>query len=132
MQDHAAHKGGCYVSPPLPGAAVCAALSRLGRGEVTVSPLDRPWNHERALVERWSSKKIAELLHLAPTTVATYRSRGKDKLGVGDLSSLVELALTHGLRPPARRVVTPAFLSLGGKSRDASVFPKGRVARMPA
>jgi DNA-binding NarL/FixJ family response regulator len=49
------------------------------------------------VVEGNSSAKVAELLHLSPNTVDTYRSRVMHKLGVGDITGLVRFAIQHGI-----------------------------------
>lgn len=51
------------------------------------------------VVEGHSSAKIAELIHLSPNSVDTYRSRLMKKLGVSDLSGLVKFAIQHGVTP---------------------------------
>ena len=49
------------------------------------------------VVEGKSSAAIAEILHLSPKTVETYRGRLMQKLGVSDLPALVKFAIQHGL-----------------------------------
>ena len=44
-----------------------------------------------------SSARIAEMLHLSPKTVDTYRSRLMEKLNISDIASLVKFAIQHGL-----------------------------------
>ena len=65
------------------------------------SPLESLSQREREilqmLVEGRSGVEIARLLHVSPKTVDTYRSRMMQKLGIGDLPSLVKFALQHGL-----------------------------------
>jgi DNA-binding NarL/FixJ family response regulator len=51
------------------------------------------------VAEGKSSAEIALTLSLSPKTVETYRSRLMEKLGVGDLPSLVKFAVQHGLTP---------------------------------
>jgi DNA-binding NarL/FixJ family response regulator len=41
--------------------------------------------------------RIAEMLHLSPKTVDTYRSRLMEKLNLSDIASLVKFAIQHGL-----------------------------------
>jgi len=47
-----------------------------------------------------TSKEIARLVGVKPSTVDTYRSRIMAKLGVEDLPSLVRFAVRHGLIKP--------------------------------
>jgi len=47
-----------------------------------------------------TSIEIGHMIHLAPSSVQTYRSRLMMKLGVSDVPSLVKFALEHGLTPP--------------------------------
>jgi DNA-binding NarL/FixJ family response regulator len=49
------------------------------------------------LAEGKPASKIAETLHLAPSTVETYRYRLMQKLGISDLPGLIKFALQHGL-----------------------------------
>lgn len=52
------------------------------------------------VVRGFSSAEIGRQLHLSPKTVATYRSRLMAKLGVGDITALVRLAIRHKLVEP--------------------------------
>lgn len=65
------------------------------------SPLESLSQREREilqlLVEGRSGIDIAHELNISPKTVDTYRSRMMQKLGIGDLPSLVRFALQHGL-----------------------------------
>jgi len=71
------------------------------QGPSTESPLEMLSVRERQILqlvaEGNSSKEIAEMLHLATSTVATYRSRLMKKLGIGDLSELIRFAVKHGV-----------------------------------
>lgn len=49
------------------------------------------------LVEGKSNTKIAEILFLSPKTIETYRSHLMQKLGIGDLPTLVKFAIQHGI-----------------------------------
>jgi DNA-binding NarL/FixJ family response regulator len=65
--------------------------------------LDRLSSREREVL-KWvvrgkSSAEIAELLHLSPKTVESYRSRLMQKLEIDDLPSLVRFAIQQGLLP---------------------------------
>jgi DNA-binding NarL/FixJ family response regulator len=65
------------------------------------SPLDRLSSREREIlqlvVEGKSSAEIAERLFLSTKSIETYRSRLMQKLGIGDLPSLIKFAIQHGL-----------------------------------
>lgn len=65
------------------------------------SPLETLSSREREIlqlvVEGNSSAKIAEILHLSPKSVETYRSRLMHKLGIRDVPGLVKFAIEHGL-----------------------------------
>jgi DNA-binding NarL/FixJ family response regulator len=67
------------------------------------SPLDRLSPREREVLqlvaEGKSSSSIADILHLSPKTVETYRSRLMQKLNLSDISGLVKFAIQHGLIP---------------------------------
>jgi DNA-binding NarL/FixJ family response regulator len=69
--------------------------------EVATSPLERLSSREiqvlKFVVEGRTSKEVARLLGVLPTTVDTYRSRVMAKLGVRDVPALVRLAIRHGL-----------------------------------
>ena len=69
-------------------------------GEID-DPLARLSAREREilqlLVEGKSNTKIAELLFLSPKTIETYRSHLMQKLGIGDLPTLVKFAIQHGI-----------------------------------
>jgi DNA-binding NarL/FixJ family response regulator len=64
-------------------------------------PLARLSAREREILqlvaEGKSSAKIAEILHLSPKSVNTYRSRLMRKLGVSDVAGLVRFALQRGV-----------------------------------
>jgi DNA-binding NarL/FixJ family response regulator len=68
---------------------------------VTESPLDRLSPRERnilqLLAEGHSNAEAAQVLAISVKTVETYRSRLMQKLGLGDVASLVKFALQHGL-----------------------------------
>jgi len=52
------------------------------------------------VVEGKTSSEIARIVHLAPSSVQTYRSRLMTKLGVSDVPSLVKFAIQHGITSP--------------------------------
>ncbi|HEX9435518.1 MAG TPA: LuxR C-terminal-related transcriptional regulator [Burkholderiales bacterium] len=68
---------------------------------MVTSPLERLSSREiqvlKLVVEGRTSKEIARLLGVLPTTVDTYRSRLMTKLQVRDVPALVRLAIRHGL-----------------------------------
>jgi DNA-binding NarL/FixJ family response regulator len=68
------------------------------------SPLERLTKRElqvlQLTVEGKSAAEIAVSLSVTPGTVATYRWRLMEKLGLSDLPSLVKFAIQHGLTPP--------------------------------
>jgi len=67
------------------------------------SPLDRLSPREREVLqlvaEGKSSAAIADILHLSPKTVDTYRSRLMQKLNISNISGLVKFAIQQGLIP---------------------------------
>ena len=73
----------------------------LQREASSTGPLDSLSDREKQVlqlvVEGHSNREIADLLHLAVSTVSTYRSRLMKKLGVDDLAGLVKFAIQHGI-----------------------------------
>ena len=65
------------------------------------NPLSRLSPREREILqlvaEGKSSAEIGAMLSLSPKTIETYRSRLMEKLGLGDLASLIKFAILHGL-----------------------------------
>jgi PAS domain S-box-containing protein len=51
----------------------------------------------RLITEGKSNAEVAELMHLSPRTVETYRSRLMDKLRLDDLVALVKFAIRNGM-----------------------------------
>jgi DNA-binding NarL/FixJ family response regulator len=70
-------------------------------GEIPSGPLEGLSPRERQILqlvaEGKSSKVIAGTLHLALSTVSTYRSRLMRKLGVKDLTGLIKFAIEQGV-----------------------------------
>lgn len=68
-------------------------------GGETQDPLQDLSPREREVmdlvVEGMTNQEIADTLHLAPSTVSTYRSRLMKKLGVDNIPDLVKLSLKH-------------------------------------
>jgi len=95
----AAFAGHRYLSRMLSSAVLDG-----GASSHPSSPLERLSLRERQVmqmvVEGKSSADIAEVVHLSPKTVETYRSRLMKKLDVPDVPALVKLAVQHGLTPP--------------------------------
>jgi RNA polymerase sigma factor (sigma-70 family) len=52
------------------------------------------------VVEGRTSKEIARIVGVKPTTIDTYRSRIMAKLDISDVPSLVRFAIRHGLIKP--------------------------------
>jgi RNA polymerase sigma factor (sigma-70 family) len=52
------------------------------------------------VVQGRTSKEIARVIGVKPSTIDTYRSRIMAKLGMDDLPSLVRFAVRHGLIRP--------------------------------
>ena len=68
------------------------------RGANALETLSRREREILCLVaDGWSSSKIAEMLHLSPKTVDSYRSRLMQKLQVSQLAGLIKFAIQHGL-----------------------------------
>ena len=93
-------RGGHYF-----GAGVVNPLENPAWGEQNPqkSPLESLSQREREIfqlvAEGKSSSEIAALLGLSPKSVDTYRSRLMQKLGVGNIPSLVSFAIQHGIIP---------------------------------
>ena len=66
-----------------------------------LAPLDRLSPRERQVlhlvVEGCTSKEIAAIVGVKPSSVDTYRSRIMAKLDIGDVPALVRFAVRHGL-----------------------------------
>src|SRR6266581_2097402 len=96
-----ASRGGSYLSPDVSDHL----LTRIQRGDLdakqTSGPLDRLSRREeqvlRLLAEGKTSKDIAIMLDLGLQTVRTYRKTLMKKLGVNNIASLTQVALTAGL-----------------------------------
>jgi DNA-binding NarL/FixJ family response regulator len=91
------HAGRRYLSQKIASAVLDDYISERGRA----SPLDNLSPRERQIlqlvVEGKSSAEAAAMLFLSPKTVDTYRSRMMQKLGIGDLATLVKFAIQHGV-----------------------------------
>jgi DNA-binding NarL/FixJ family response regulator len=93
----AVHAGRRYLGQKIASAVLDDYISERHRA----SPLDSLSPRERQILqlvaEGKSSAEAAALLFLSPKTVDTYRSRMMQKLGIGDLPSLVKFAIQHGI-----------------------------------
>jgi RNA polymerase sigma factor (sigma-70 family) len=54
----------------------------------------------KLVVEGKTSKEIAAIVGVKPSSIDTYRSRVMAKLEINDVPSLVRLAIRHGLIKP--------------------------------
>jgi DNA-binding NarL/FixJ family response regulator len=90
------HYFGAGVVNPLETSSACqqnprkSPLESLSRRELEIFQL---------VVEGKSSSEIAAQFGLSSKSVDTYRSRLMQKLGVGNIPSLVSFALQHGITP---------------------------------
>ncbi len=92
----AALRGRRHLSADVADLAVQALTSEGDTdGFAMLSPRER--QIVAMVVRGRSSASIGQALHLSPKTVDTYRSRLMNKLQVGDVPSLVRLAIRHGL-----------------------------------
>ena len=93
----AVHAGRRYLSQKIASTVLDDYISERSRA----SPLDSLSPRERQILqlvaEGKSSAEAAAMLFLSPKTVDTYRSRMMQKLGIGDLPSLVKFAIQHGV-----------------------------------
>lgn len=92
-------RGGKYIGADI---AQQMALSMLPGGEG--SPFDELSSREMEvmlmLVQGRGTKEIGEALSISPKTVATYKYRIQDKLGVENVVELTRLAMNHGVLEP--------------------------------
>ena len=54
----------------------------------------------KLVAEGRTSKEIAAIVGVKPTSIHTYRSRIMVKLEIGDIASLVRFAIRHGVIKP--------------------------------
>lgn len=88
------HAGRKYLSADI---ARELALGNLGGASPLSTLSDREMEVLLLVAEGMSLQDIAEKLHVSPKTVATYRYRLYDKLGVANDVELARYALRHGL-----------------------------------
>jgi two-component system invasion response regulator UvrY len=85
-----------YLGQEVADLAVQALTGDAGSDPfATLSPRER--QIVAMVVRGQSSAAVGRELHLSPKTIDTYRSRLMAKLGVGDVTALVRLAMRHGL-----------------------------------
>lgn len=85
-----------HLSPAVADLALQALVS--GPGDDPFAQLSmRERQVVQMVVNGRSSAAIAEILHVSPKTVDSYRSRLMAKLGAADITALVKLAMRHGL-----------------------------------
>jgi len=90
--------GGVYVSPLLRGAALFAKPEHSATPEDPLAALSpREVEVFAYLVNGLRAKDIAQLLHISPKTVDTYRAGLMRKLNVRDLVALVKFAIERNL-----------------------------------
>ncbi len=91
------HAGRRFLSHKIASTVIEDYISERHR----TSPLDRLSRRERQILqliaEGKTSAEVGTMLFLSPKTIDTYRSRMMQKLGVGDLASLVKFAIQHGV-----------------------------------
>ena len=96
----AVHNGHRYLSAAISDQIIDDYVRQRQAAE-TKGPLERlsprEWEILQLLVEGESNADIADSLCLSSKTVATYRSRLMQKLGIADLPNLVKFAIQHGL-----------------------------------
>ena len=96
----AVHSGRRHLSEKI-SDKVIDDFARLSEADQVEEPLARLSLREREVlqlvVEGKSSGEIANILSLSVSTVDTYRSRLMQKLGLGDVPSLVKFAIQQGL-----------------------------------
>ena len=98
------HAGRRFMSPEIVDKLVALSLHQQGvQHSETPNPLAHLSPREREVlqlvVEGKSSAAIADILHLSPKTVETYRGNLMKKLELPNLPELVKFAIRHGLTP---------------------------------
>ena len=89
--------GGQYVSPLLRGAGLFTQSERSAFPDPLASLSRREMEVFTQLVRGMRAKDIAELLHISPKTVDTYRASLMRKLNVRDIVGLVKFAIERNL-----------------------------------
>jgi DNA-binding NarL/FixJ family response regulator len=97
---HAVREGHRYLSQKISDQVIADYVRQRGAAKPQ-SPFDGLSAREKQilvhLVEGATTREIATSLSLATSTINTYRSRLMRKLNVGDVASLVRLAMHHRL-----------------------------------
>lgn len=98
------HSGYRYLSPEIIDQVIEHSLhQQLGQHDEMPDPLALLSPREREVlqlvVEGKSSAEIAQIIHLSPKTVETYRGNLMKKLELQNLPELVKFAIRHGLTP---------------------------------
>ena len=98
------HSGRRYLSAEIVDQVIeHSLLQQLEQSAETPDPLARLSSREREVlqlvVEGQSSAEIAQVLHLSPKTVETYRGNLMKKLELQNLPELVKFAIRYGLTP---------------------------------
>lgn len=97
---HRTYEGHHYLCEEIERIVVDGYISRCDTSGA-VDPFEHLSSREREIiqmvVEGKSSAEIAQVVCLSRKTVESYRSRGMRKLGAGDVTSLVKMAILHGL-----------------------------------
>jgi DNA-binding NarL/FixJ family response regulator len=89
--------GGQYVSPLLKGAGLFTNPEATASDDPLASLSPREMEVFSYLVKGMRAKDIAELLHISPKTVDTYRATLMRKLNVHDIVGLVKFAIGKNL-----------------------------------
>jgi DNA-binding NarL/FixJ family response regulator len=89
--------GGQYVSPLLKGAGLFTKPDAAVSDDPLASLSPREMEVFSYLVKGMRAKDIAELLHISPKTVDTYRATLMRKLNVHDIVGLVKFAIERNL-----------------------------------
>ena len=89
--------GGQYVSPLLKGAGLFTKPEATAPDDPLATLSPREMEVFSYLVKGMRAKDIAELLHISPKTVDTYRATLMRKLNVHDIVGLVKFAIERNL-----------------------------------
>ena len=96
----AEQKGAAAKSPPGEGAAE-KTIPETRRFVAERQAIESLTSNERSIIrsiaDGKSNAEVAELMHLSPRTVETYRDRLMEKLHHEDLAALVKFAIRNGM-----------------------------------
>lgn len=94
------HAGKRFLSQAVAAVVAENYLDQLGESQKT-DPIDRLSTREREVLqlvaEGKTSRQIAEIIHVSPKSIDTYRSRVMLKLGIDNLPALIKFAIQHGV-----------------------------------